>query len=65
MTEPDIRVKGNRVTESYVAAVLDRSAMIARQARDEVSAARTELRENGVSVETYRRLTLDDALARL
>ena len=63
--QPEIIVKGNRVTESYVAAVLDRSAMIPRQARGKVAALRHDLRRNGVPVETYRHLTLEDALARL
>jgi hypothetical protein len=61
--EPDVMMAGNRVTESYVAAVLDQSATITRQDRDEVSAARDRLREDGVVAETYRRLSLNDALA--
>jgi hypothetical protein len=56
---------GNRLTESYVAAVLEQSSMVARPVRDELAAARAHLREDGALVETYRRLALDDALARI
>jgi hypothetical protein len=58
---PDVSVAGNAVTESYVDAVLDSSAGGA----DDIRAARRRLRENGRVVETYRRVTLDEALARL
>ena len=60
--EADVKLKGNRVTESYVAAVLQRSHP---RGQDELTAARARLREDGEVVETYRRLSLDDALARL
>lgn len=59
--EADVRVAGNRVTESYVDAVLDHSAA----SRDAIKASRRRLFEGGRPVETYRRLNLDDALARL
>ena len=61
VAQPDVTVTGNRVTESYVDAVLERSD----GSRDEIMAARRRVREDGVAVETYRRLTLDEALARL
>jgi hypothetical protein len=61
VAEPDVTVTGNRVTESYVDAVVERSD----GSRDEIEAARRRLLEDGVPVETYRRLTLDEALARL
>ncbi|MBV8942421.1 MAG: hypothetical protein JO240_11870 [Solirubrobacterales bacterium] len=65
VSDPDVRLAGNGVTESYVAAVLDRSEGIARGDRDELAAGRDRLHEEGLPVETYRRLTLDEALARL
>ena len=58
---PDVTVAGNAVTESYVEAIVERSGL----SRDEISDARLSLRENGRVVETYRRLNLDEALARL
>jgi hypothetical protein len=58
---PDVSVAGNAVTESYVDAVLNSSAGDA----DDIRAARRRLRESGRVVETYRRVTLDEALARL
>lgn len=61
VSEADVRVMGNRVTESYVDAVLDQSAA----GGDEIKASRRRLYEDGRPVETYRRLSLDDALARL
>ena len=63
--DPDVRLAGNRVTESYVGSVLEHSAEIAAGARDAVSAARRHLQEDGAVVETYRRLTLEEALTRL
>jgi hypothetical protein len=60
VSEADVRIAGNGVAESYVAAVLERS-----QAPEELSVARSQLRAHGRAVETYRRLTLDEALARL
>jgi hypothetical protein len=61
VTAPDVTVAGNEVTESYVDAVVNESA----DGRDDVRAARRHLHEGGRAVETYRRLTLDEALARL
>lgn len=58
---PDVTVTGNAVTESYVNAVVDRSD----GSREQITAARRRLLANGRAVETYRRLTLDEALARL
>jgi hypothetical protein len=58
---PDVTVAGNAVTESYVDAVLDRAA----DGANGIRAARRGLRENGRVLETYRRLTLEEALARL
>ena len=61
VTEPDVTVTGNRVTEAYVDAVFDDSD----GSRDETRAARDVLRHDGITTETYRRLSLDEALARL
>lgn len=60
VAEPDVTVRGNRVTESYVNAVIEDVG-----GRDELLAARREVQEDGVVVETYRRLGLDEALALL
>jgi hypothetical protein len=61
VTDPDVTVTGNRVTECYVDAVFDKSD----GNRDETKAARATRRRDGVVTETYRRLSLDEALARL
>jgi hypothetical protein len=61
----DVLVAGNGVTESYVTAVLKESSQVPARTRDEIALARRALYEDGVPVESYRRLTLDDALARL
>jgi hypothetical protein len=61
VADPDVTVSGNRVTESYVDAVLDGSD----GALDEIRTVRHRLRRDGIPTETYRRLGLDDALARL
>jgi hypothetical protein len=65
VADADVLVAGNGVTEAYVAAVLEQSSLIAPTARDEIARARRALEDEGVPVESYRRLTLDDALARL
>ena len=57
----DVTVAGTAATEGYVAAVLDRSPVIAAVAR----AARAQVLEGGRPVEHYRRLPVDVALARL
>ncbi len=65
LPDADVLVGGNDVTESYVAAVLEQSSLLTPRARDEIALARRALNEGGVPVEGYRRLSLDDALARL
>ena len=62
VAEADLSVAGNRVTESYVDAVLGESPP---GSRDEIKTARRRLRADGAVVESYRRLNLDEALARL
>jgi hypothetical protein len=53
----DVRIRSNPVTEGYVNATLE------REPRAELS--RGELVDDGVPVETYRRVELDEALALL
>lgn len=65
LADADVLVAGNDVTESYVAAVLEQSSRVTHRERDELARARAALKEGGVPVERYRRLSLDDALARL
>lgn len=65
LPDADVLVGGNDLTESYVAAVLEQSSLLTSSARDELVLARRALHEGGVPVERYRRLSLDDALARL
>ncbi|MBV9425622.1 MAG: hypothetical protein JOZ98_22130 [Solirubrobacterales bacterium] len=65
VADADVLAAGNAVTESYVAAVLERSTEVAPELREEVALGRRALVEDGIPVESYRRLTLDDALARL
>jgi hypothetical protein len=61
VADADVTVTGNRVTESYVDAVLDGS----NGRRREAQAARSRLRQDGIATEAYRRLSLEEALARL
>jgi hypothetical protein len=61
----DVLAAANDVAESYVSAVLEQSTEIAPATREELAVARRGLREGGVPLESYRRLTLDQALARL
>ncbi|HXJ81142.1 MAG TPA: hypothetical protein VMS64_20990, partial [Candidatus Methylomirabilis sp.] len=63
--DADVLVAGNETTESYVAAVLEQSTEIAPQSREKVRLARGALHERDRPVESYRSLTLDEALARL
>ena len=61
----DVRVASNPVAEGYVETVLERSNEVAPDVRSEIELARRELVEDGVPVETYRRIDLDEALALL
>lgn len=86
VTEGDLRVAGNEVTESYVRAVLDperligsigdpgdpyapavarRAAEVKPELRVRLRAERDALLENGRPVESYSRMTVDEALASL
>ena len=65
VTDPDVRIASNPVTEGYVKTVLERSDEVEPDARSEIELARRELVEDGVAVETYRRIDLDEALSLL
>jgi hypothetical protein len=65
VADAGVLVAGNGVTESYVAAVLEESSQVVPRAREEIAPTRRALEEEGAPVESYRRLTLDEALARL
>ncbi len=62
----DLGVAGNEVTERYVSAVLEQSEEIDDGVRNDIRVGREGLLfENGRPFETYRRLTIDGALAML
>lgn len=65
VTDPDVRIASNPVTEGYVKTVLERSDEVEPDARSEIELARREIVEDGVAVETYRRIDLDEALSLL
>ena len=52
MSGADVRIRGNKITEGYVADTLGTEALDRRAA----------LQENGAPVETFRRIGLDEAL---
>jgi hypothetical protein len=64
----DVRIASNPVTEGYVDAILSPKAAdgdVPPDVLSEIQRSRRELVENGVPVETYRRIGLDEALALL
>jgi hypothetical protein len=61
----DVAITGNDVTESYVEAVFEQSASVDVHVRGAIRASRVTLRDGGRPVETYRRVSLDEALALL
>jgi hypothetical protein len=63
--DADLVATGNEFTEAYVGAVLDQSDEIESEARAAIRAERAELVEGGRPVESYRRLSLEAARARL
>ncbi|HTU86482.1 MAG TPA: hypothetical protein VMF57_12960 [Solirubrobacteraceae bacterium] len=65
VADPGLHIAGCDVTESYVAAVLNDSAEVDPSIREGIAAGRRTLRSEGVPVETYRPLALDEALERL
>lgn len=65
VSDADVVAIGNEITEGYVAAVLDQSSEIEPEARAAIRAARAGLVHQGRPMERYRRLSLNDARARL
>ncbi|WP_047866029.1 hypothetical protein [Rubrobacter aplysinae] len=61
----DLSVTGNEATEEYVGNVLDGSEALDAGAGEGVRAGRATLMEDDRPLETYRRLAVDEALARL
>jgi hypothetical protein len=65
VADHDVQIAGTPVTESYVQGVLERSTSVSASDRAALKTARQALQQGGRPVETFRRLTLDQALARL
>ncbi len=65
VADPAIQIAGSEVTESYVAAVLKDSSEVDSPIRDEIAVGRRALVKEGIPVESFRLLTLDEALERL
>jgi hypothetical protein len=63
VSDADVLVAGNDITESYVAAVLEQSTEVGAGSREKLRLARRALHEQGRPVESYRGLTLDEALS--
>lgn len=63
--DADVEVSGSATTEAYVSAVLDQSEEVDQGIRDDVWAGRKGLFEDGVPLETYRRLGIEEALGML
>lgn len=61
----DVTVAGDAVTESYVSAVLRQSEGVDPDVRDGIQTGRRSLFEDGVPIETYRRLEVGEALGML
>jgi hypothetical protein len=59
------RLRAERGDEALVAAIERRAGEVRREVRGRIASGRARLVENGAVVETYRRLELDEALARL
>jgi hypothetical protein len=59
------RLREERGDEALVVAIERRAGEVRREVRGRIAAGRAKLVENGAVVETYRRLELDEALARL
>lgn len=62
---PDVAIAGNEVTERYVEAVLEQSPNLDVHVRDAIRASRLTLLDGGRPLETYRRISLDEALTLL
>lgn len=60
-----VEIAGSDVTESYVTAVLETSSDLAARIAEQIAVGRQALAKEGAPVESYRLLTLGEALARL
>jgi hypothetical protein len=65
VADADVEIGGDLATEDYVAAVLDQSGPLDAAALARMRVDRAALFRDGRPVETFRRLTLDAALALL
>jgi len=65
VADPAVHIGGSDVTESYVAAVLRESSDVDPALREQIAAGRRALMENGVPIESFRPVPLDEALERL
>lgn len=65
VADADLSVEGNGITEGYVREVLDQSKEVEADLEEDIRLKRGDLLANGRPVETYRRLSVDEALARL
>ncbi len=63
--DADVEVSGIATTEAYVSAVVEQSEEVDQGIRDDVRAGRKGLFEDGVPLETYRRLGIEEALGML
>lgn len=63
--DADVTAAGNTATESYVSAVIDKSAQIDAEHRARIRDEREQVMESGRPVEHYRRVSLDAARALL
>ncbi len=63
--DADLSVAGNETTESYVYDVLDQSETMEATVREDIRQRRKNILENDRPIETYRRLTMEEALAKL
>lgn len=61
----DLSVAGNAATENYVSDVLDQSQHVEEVGREDIRARRRNILKAGRPVENYRRLTVEEALAKL
>lgn len=63
--DADVSVAGNAATESYVSAALDQSREMDSRVRAGIRTSRENLFENGMPVETYRRVGVNEVLNKL
>lgn len=61
----DVEVTGNAVAERYVTDVIDGAGPLTDDARAQLRARRAELLRSGVPIESFRRISIEEALALL